>query len=199
MCVFHPNLLKIELHRGLAWLNLKHFDDDFIWLNTKKVAIAGVETTVPSPEAEFLLNVAHIIYKHPLLTMFDFLHLTSCADLVLQWDAVLYQTKKYGWSGAFIRFMKALNSIYRELYGYFPDWIEIPQIKCERITFPYFFSIRFVIETLWERISVRSLINELTLYYTFALGRYYFFGRRRIPYYPNWFPVDKIDFRTLSK
>jgi len=196
-CVSHPPLLNIELHARLNWLGLKHFDDSFVWSDMRKAAMAEVEFPVPNIEAEFLLNTAHILYKHPLLTMLDFLSMTSYADSVRDWDAILYQTKKYGWSRAFAKFMTMLGSIYMDLYRNPPNWVRTTPERRD-ITFPLLFSLRFVVETLWERMSVKALMNELTGYYAFALGRYYLSGRRRVPYYANWFPLDKMSFTSLK-
>ena len=192
VCVFHPHLLKIEVHGQLTWSGLKHFDNNFVHLDPRKVAVSGIETIVPSAEAEFLLNAAHILYKHPILTIFDFLHMSSCANEVQNWDAVLHQAEKYGWSRSLAKFMRILGSIYMTIYGDSPDWVDTSELEHEMFSFPHFFSIWFVIKTLWERISVKALVNKLSLYYTFTWVRYYLFGRNRLPYYSSWYPMNQL-------
>jgi len=131
-------LLRVDLYQGFYYLSLPFFDEEFLWKDPRKIDICGVKCLIPNREADFLALLIHALLGHRYLSLLDFLYAKSFLKGCGDFNELLHQTRKYGWSRAFLRMIYTLQNIQQMLYS--------SSDTTKFISFPYLFSPRFI----WE-------------------------------------------------
>ncbi len=133
-----PDLLKVDLYCGFYYVSLPFLDTKFLWENQRIVNIFGVNCIIPSFEADFLSLVIHSLLGHRRLSLLDFLYAKNLLHSeYLNFEDMLRETEKYGWTSAFIRVTEKIRDIYNRLY--------FKANTPRSLDFPYIFSTKFVL------------------------------------------------------
>jgi len=197
---FAPGLLRVDVHKGFSWLGCDYLDVDLPWRNTRKVTIAGVSCEIPGPEAELLLDMAHILFERRYITLLDLICMRETYQESLDWAALLKQPLKYGWSKSFYKLTSIVNELNSKLYPAKQDALMIdygvlgtPKIPSShymgKVDMPYMIPLPVVIGSLRERTSWEGKLPKWDLaYYFLTTFKYYASGRKLLPYYIEWAP-----------
>jgi hypothetical protein len=129
-------LLKIDLYNGFYYFSRVFLDEDFLWRNSRKVKICGVECPIPSYEADFASLLIHSLLGHRHMSLLDFLYAkTLLIDGHLHIDEILQQTESKKWDYAFSRITSLIREVYKRLY-----------VSGESVDFPLVFSPSFTLK-----------------------------------------------------
>jgi len=193
---FKSGFLKMDLHRKFFWLGIDHVDLDFIWSNTTKRKIAGVDCPVPSLEADFLFNNKQLVYERGYITLLDFLAVKYASDEGLNWEDIMAQVRKYKWDGTFFVLLNWLNYMHQEIFG--RDMVDVSRyfgskkynIRRRKLKLPLIYPLKEVMSVFKEIALNNKHIPILEfLYYFFAMGRYLI--SNRLPFYDHWYDFNK--------
>jgi len=189
---FTSNQLTVDMHENFSWQGSTYLDGSFAWMNTRKQEIAGVICPISSAEVEFLLEGAHLLFERRYITLLDYIYLRRMSEGPLNTQLLLEQVKNHGWDYAFVSLVAIVNSINHYFEGSDLNF-RLPGSRaseCSRKEFdmPYFLSPLFVTKIFYEKYQKKGYFPKFDFfYYFFTLIRYYISGRRRYPYYIEWF------------
>lgn len=194
---FYPNCIKMDLHRKFFWLGVDHISEDFVWNNTQTRKIAGINTKVPSLEADFLLHNKQLVFERRYITFLDFLAIKYACEENLNWDQILKQVKKYKWEKTFFVLLAYLNAINKKIFNNDIDGMikimnkyHISRKNINKFSLPFEYSFSDVMSVFKEikdkhkHTSVRDIA-----YYIYSQARYKINGR--MPYYDHWYDFGK--------
>lgn len=192
---FASNQLTVDLHENFSWQGSTYLDDSFAWLNTRKQEIAGVAVPIPSAEVEYLLEAAHLLFERRYITLLDYVYLRRMSQKPLDTQAILKQVQCHGWDNAFTSLMATVNEI-----NYFfegnelnPAFARNGELSIKEFDMPYFLSPLAVVKVFYEKYRKQEYFPKFDfLYYFFTLTRYHISGKRRYPYYIEWFSPERI-------
>lgn len=209
--IFVENILTIDLHMDFSWEGSKYVSNRFVWGVRRKDKIVGVFCPTPSFETELLLNMAHVLFERRYLTLLDFLYIRDIAQRVQDWKTIFDQLKMHRWLKPFLSLALVVNEINRQLgRGVVFDESLLreesgepfsPQFWCksDSIDLPYFLSTSLVLDVYWGRMCERSSFPLWDIgYYFFMTARYYLSGKRRLPYYLCWFPLERLELKRVN-
>ena len=187
-------LLKIDLHQGFFWYGGQYLDQEEVWRNIRKISYEGQEVPIPSREVEVLINLAHLLMERRYITLLDFWYLYEEFKKGIDRTFIFNQAKKYGWEEGLKFCLGALETISRT-YSLKGNLFSKNLIKREKVDLPFFFNVGEVLKIFLERWRKAKVFSFFEFYYFFFVyGRYGLSGKRRLPYYLEWF-----DFHTLKK
>lgn len=161
--------LNIDLHTGFSWQGVTYLDDKLLWKNPQKVRMQGVLTNIPNATVEFLLNAAHVLSERRFITILDYLFFVQSLKKT-NLKLMLSQTKKHYWDTSFKRLLRIIKQL------------------SYNSKFPYFLPTSFVINIFWERFRKTGYFPKFDFaYYFFTMLRYYLSGKKRMPFYRDWY------------
>lgn len=173
------DLLPVDLHYEISWLNCHPIDEELIWKRRRKVDFMGEEVFVPSKEDEILILMAHSIFQHHYTTLGEFYYITKLADNV-DLEYILEQVTKHNWRYSFQKLFSLLllkhdflyNSNYRKRY----DSLNY---------YHYVFNLEPLYFHPWDLFLSKDLNCFLDLILT-ILRRIRFKVNKELPYNANW-------------
>jgi len=187
-------LLKIDLHQGFFWYGGQYLDQDEVWRNVGKISYEGQEVPIPSREVEVLINLAHLLMERRYITLLDFWYFYEEFMKGIDRNFIFSQAKKYGWDESLRFCLEALETISRT-YNLKKNLFSESLIKRKNVDLPLFFNVGEVLKIFLERLQKAKVFSYFEFsYFFFVYGRYCLSGRKRLPYYLEWF-----DFHTLRK
>jgi len=193
---FASNQLTVDLHENFSWQGSTYLDDSFAWMNTRKQEIAGVVCPIPSAEVETILEAAHLLFERRYITLLDYIYLRRMSEKPLDGQAIHKQVQCHGWDDAFTSLLATVNEI-----NYFFEGTELNpallarngELSVKEFDMPYFLSPLAVVKIFYEKYRKQDYFPKFDfLYYFFTLTRYHISGKRRYPYYIEWFSPEKI-------
>lgn len=168
------DLLVIGLHPKASWHSGKLMDNELQWSQPRKVNYEGIEVFIPNYEVDFLTFVAHTNFENYHFTIGDLLYLYKLAGSV-DWEIVLKQVTKYGWTKSFKQTISIANGLHRSLYSNQPSPMEniVPSVLDVTPRMPFLYRHHHIISFHRELgIAPRDLMWEL-FFYTYRLWRIY--------------------------
>lgn len=149
-----PGRLKIDLHKDFTWKKSRYFDLALVWNNLEEKEIDGVKVKTPAADVDAFIVAVNIIFEKTYLTKEDWQYLRRN----FKGPVFKEQAKKYGWEGAYRRFIKWWESKGSKLQG-FPAFLPLTLVlysyleKFDLVSFLYYFFFR-----------VRYLLNKTLPY-----------------------------------
>lgn len=166
------NLLVLGLHERISWHSLKVMDDKLPWNNPRFVKFEGIQTVIPSLEADFLTFIAHTNFENYHLILGELLYIYKLATEV-NWDIIQEQVVKHRWQESFQKTLSIANGLHRILYSKpSPMEMVVPSISKVQLRFPFMYPHHYIVSFSREiqGIRLRSLSWEL-FFYTYRLYR----------------------------
>ena len=185
------DLLRIDLHQGFYWQQFTYLDEDLIWKQPIYRKMRTIKIPTPSLEIEVLLNIVHLLFERRYVTLLDLIYFQKAIDEGFRWEVIEGQAQKYGWRRSLHFFRNVVNELITEVWGV--------DIGMSEIVLPAHTSLPFMMSpwSVWgifiEKICATGTISWFDLaYYHFITVRYYFTGRKRLPFYLHWYSMEKL-------
>ncbi len=182
------SLLTIDYHQNFTWQKRKFLDIELL-KDYRMKNIAGINSKVPSAEVEFLLCMADIGHERYNVTLLDLVWLKGLSEEIKDWDLIFDQTRKYGWHRTFRLVASRINGMSLDVY----NKVLIPDIKAKMqgYSLPYFVPLWICWISYLENILANGQLPFTSFAYLhYCRLRYYLSGRKRMPYYDDWFIQD---------
>jgi thymidylate kinase len=132
-------LWPIDLHAKLGWFGIQVVDDEKIWQRARLIDVQGISLLNPSPEDEFLLVAAHLLFTTFRTDLSDLFYLKHLSEGSIDWGYIFSHAKRYDWLKSLFYFISFLYNKLIFLY-LLPD-IPLP-IRPKRLKWsflePYF-------------------------------------------------------------
>jgi hypothetical protein len=166
---FGKGSIRFHLQGKMAWAGgVDIMDHDVFWRNPRMVSCYGVSMKIPNIDADFIINVTHIIFETFYINLPTLLYLFKIGnDIDLK--LVLAQAKKYKWIKSFFRVLEVMNDIHYLVYD--EPYTLYGKIKGKRMLnnyhlpeFPRSFSRGDVIHSFVEkRLFTKLLTHDLVM------------------------------------
>ncbi|MDO8638510.1 MAG: nucleotidyltransferase family protein [Candidatus Daviesbacteria bacterium] len=188
--IFKKGLLTIDLHNDFTWQKRKFLDLDFVSLNYREENIAGVNVRIPSPEVELILCVADITHERFNITLLDLIWLRGLSKEIKKWDLVNKQIKIFKWERTFNVVAKIINGMSVDLYG--ESFIRGVKSLENKYSLPYFLPLQLCWLSYLENVLANKKFPFISFAYMhYCKFRYYLSGKKKMPYYDNWYQKIK--------
>jgi hypothetical protein len=161
---------KIDLTTQFDWQKKIYFDLNFLWSGYDK------KTHRMGKEADFLVNLATIIFKRMSFNLLDYLYLKKLENQGLNWRVIRDQVGRHRWSKAY---QKAF-SLYSSLNPEVDD-------------FPKPFPLKIYLAIFREKVKNKEFSLNFFVYISLARLRHYFFRKKYLPYHVFWYPYEKLN------
>lgn len=128
--------VQVDLHSNISWDYLGRggagptlFDLKGFWENRRKLSYEGLEISVPSPEDEIVVLLAHSIFQHHYLTLGDAIFIgelvrTNSVDFNRMFETGI----NYGWVAPMKEMLSAVKTWYKRHWDVELD-IPLPSIS----------------------------------------------------------------------
>lgn len=196
---FGDELLTIDIHKGFYWQGFSYVDEQLAWKNQRSARLEDIEYPAPCLEIELILEFAHLIYERRYITILDLYFLDSLLKQGLDVNLIGQQVVQFSWRYSFLAMFDILHALANEVFPGEPWNAFSRQIgktfglkrrkkTIGRIDLPFLLSPIIVSRFFWEKISASKKMRLWDMaYYCYATTRYFLSGRKRFPYYIEWF------------
>ncbi len=166
--VYKKDYYKIDLTVQFCWQNKLYFSPEFFWkdYDYKKHRLSN--------EADFLVNLATLIFKRMHFNILDYMYLSSLMNKNLNWNQIEDQVRRFRW---------------QELYKKMLDFLRF--IDPEKEKFPKLFPLTLCFTIFKENLSNREFSINSFLYFALSRLRYYINGEY-LPYHVYWYPLKNL-------
>lgn len=188
--ILKDELLTIDLHRDFTWQKRRFLDRTLLFKDTRQKNIAGAHVEIPSAEVEFLLCLADVGHERFNFTLLDLVWLEGLGREIRNWDLIFDQAEKYGWHATLVYLCKLCNNLSLNVYNkkIVPD---VESLLGE-INLPFFIPIHICLLSYYENVKKNKIFPFTSLAYMFySRLRFYLSGKKRMPYYSDWFNLSK--------
>lgn len=155
--VIGKSLLPVDLYTKIIHFNKEIFDQDYLFSSVKRINLFGTEYPCLNNEAAFSLTLMHSLFGHRCINLLDMIHLNNISNSELTIEDCRVYAKRMGWGRVF-------NSVFEKFQILAQG---IGKSNC-RISFPYLFDIKFMMECV-RQIDGISLSTSDDLLIRFSL------------------------------
>lgn len=208
-----PEFLVVDVHTGPLWVGDEYIETSLIWEKPRRSSFEGIEFPLPDSSAEVAVLIAHILHERMHVTLMEYFCLRQLAPQV-DWGAVAGQAQKYGWWNSLLRFAAVANHLHRHLGAHegagrgaeSKELIPTASMGKGRrgdvrllaggvLRMPYVYPAPYALEIFVDRLRSGhfSRVIEFSPYYFYALLRYNYRRRLRVPIYDHWFPFRLLE------
>lgn len=179
-------LLTIDFHNNFTWQKRTFLDPELLEKDHRFENIEGVKTKIPSAEVEFLLCVSDVAHERFNFTLLDLIWIEGSCKEIKDWDLIFDQIKKHGWWWTFSLVAKRINGLSQDIYQkeLIPKVGKVSQVY----SLPYFIPAWICWISYLENFLKTHHISFVSFaYMNYCKLKYYMSGKKRMPYYENWY------------
>jgi|SRR3989344_5303605 len=107
--------VKTDINLKISWTTGREISDNFVWSNTDTKKFNSLEITVPNPDLDVLIRLAHIPFELAEIRLGELLYIFRQARTV-NWLKLKKEAEDNSWKNTYQRMIEIFNNLHHTLY-----------------------------------------------------------------------------------
>lgn len=106
--------MDIDVDHKISWTDSDEVGSDFIWKNTSRTSIKGIQVPIPNALLDSIIRIAHIPFELAEIRLGELLHILN-QTTPDDWEVIRHEAERNNWIKTFDKIMNIIFSFHNAL------------------------------------------------------------------------------------